>query len=61
MQLQTERLIIDSIKAKDKENYFINISHDKKVLQTLICQYAERLNSLTFLHILEGKIYSRSA
>ena len=26
------RLIIDQIKETDKEDYFINISHDKKVL-----------------------------
>ena len=30
--METERLIIDQIKETDKEDYFINISHDKKVL-----------------------------
>ena len=48
MQLQTERLIIDSIKENDKEDYYINISHNKKVLETFICQYAERLEEFDF-------------
>ncbi len=29
--METERLIIDSIRETDKEDYFTNISHDKKV------------------------------
>jgi ribosomal-protein-alanine N-acetyltransferase len=37
----TERLIIDSIRETDAEDYFVNISHDRKVLETFICQYAE--------------------
>lgn len=43
--METERLIIDQIKETDKEDYFINISHDKKVLETFICRSAlgERL------------------
>ena len=41
--MQTERLIIDKVKESDKEDYFYNISHDKKVLQTFICKYAESL------------------
>jgi hypothetical protein len=28
--METERLILDSIRESDKEDYFINISHDKK-------------------------------
>ena len=34
--LETERLILDPVKESDKEDYFINISHDKKVLETFI-------------------------
>ena len=30
--METERLIIDSVRETDKEDYFINISHDKRVL-----------------------------
>ena len=33
--METERLILDSIKESDKKDFFINISHDKKVLKTL--------------------------
>ena len=42
--METERLILDSVKESDKEDYFINISHDKKVLETFICRYAETLD-----------------
>ena len=42
--MQTERLIIDSVKESDKEDYFYNISHDKKVLVTFICNYAKSLD-----------------
>ena len=46
--METERLILDSIKESDKEDYFINISHDKKVLETFICRYAETLADFDF-------------
>ena len=46
--METERLIIDQIKETDKENYFINISHDKKVLETFICRYADSLEDFDF-------------
>ena len=46
--METERLILDPIKESDKEDYFINISHDKKVLETFICRYAETLEDLDF-------------
>lgn len=39
--MKTERLIIDQIKETDKEDYFINILHDKKVLETFICRHAD--------------------
>jgi len=32
--LETERLIIDSLRETDKEAYFQNISHDRKVLES---------------------------
>ena len=46
--METERLILDSIQESDKEDYFINISHDRKVLETFICRYAETLEDLDF-------------
>ncbi len=48
MRLDTERLIIDPIKENDKKDYFTNISHDRKVLETFICKYAERLDEFDF-------------
>ena len=44
--METQRLIIDRIKETDKQDYFINISHDKKVLETFICRYAETPDEL---------------
>ena len=46
--METERLILDSIRESDKEDYFNNISHDKKVLETYICRYAETLEGFDF-------------
>lgn len=46
--METERLIIDRLKKEDKEDYFYNISHDKKVLETFICQYQDNLNDFDF-------------
>ena len=46
--METERLIIDQIKETDKKDYFINISHDKKVLDTFICRYADSLEEFDF-------------
>ena len=46
--METERLMLDSIKESDKEDYFINISHDKKVLETFICRYAETVEEFDF-------------
>ena len=45
-RMETERLILDPIRAADKEDYFHNISHDKKVLETFICRYAETPDDL---------------
>ena len=41
--METERLILDRVKETDKEDYFHNISHDKKVLETFVCRYAASL------------------
>ena len=46
--METDRLIIDEIRATDKEAYFNNISHDKKVLETFICTYADSLEEFDF-------------
>ena len=46
--METERLIIDPIRETDQEDYFINISHDKKVLETFICRYADSLEEFDF-------------
>ena len=46
--METERLIIDSIRETDKEDYFFNISHDKKVLETFICRYVDTLEEFDF-------------
>jgi ribosomal-protein-alanine N-acetyltransferase len=42
--METERLVIDRVKETDKEDYFTCISHDKKVLETFICNYAENID-----------------
>ena len=46
--METERLVIDRIRASDKEDYFKCISHDKKVLETFICRYAETMEEFDF-------------
>lgn len=46
--METERLVLDSIRESDKEDYFHSISHDKKVLETFICRYAETLEDFDF-------------
>lgn len=53
--METERLIIDEIRENDKEDYFINISHDRKVLETFICTYAEDLKDFDFSSYLENR------
>ena len=44
--METERLIIDPIRETDHEAYFQNISHDRKVLETFICNYTEKTEDL---------------
>ena len=46
MRLETKRLVIDSIRATDREDYFTNISHDRRVLETFVCRYAETIDDL---------------
>ena len=46
--METERLILDPIRETDKADYFRNISHDKKVLETFICRYAESMETFDF-------------
>ena len=46
--METERLIIDQIRETDKEDYFINMSHDNKVLETFICRYADTMEEFDF-------------
>ena len=53
--METERLIIDAIRESDREDYFHNISHDKKVLETFICRYAESLDDFDFSSYLENE------
>lgn len=48
MNVETDRLIIDDIRPSDRENYFINISHDKKVLETFVCRYQDDLDTFDF-------------
>ena len=46
--METDRLIIDPVREADREDYFHNISHDRKVLETFICRYAEKLEEFDF-------------
>mgnify|MGYP003290372030 CR=1 FL=1 len=48
MRVESKRLLIDDVKLRDKEDYFLNISHDKEVLKTFVCNYAEDLESFDF-------------
>ena len=53
--MQTERLIIDKMKDSDKSDYFENITHDKKVLETFMCNYTENIDELNFLPYIENE------
>ena len=46
--METERLILDRLREEDKRDYFENISHDRKVLETFICRYAETMEEFDF-------------
>ena len=47
-RIETDRLIIDRVRETDREDYFHQISHDKQVLETFICRYAESLETFDF-------------
>ena len=51
--MTTDRLVINKVTEKDKEDYFINISHDKKVLETFVCTYCENLDEFDFARYLD--------
>lgn len=53
--VETDRLIIDELRGTDKEDYFFNISHDKEVLKTFICTYADSLETFDFERYLGRK------
>ena len=46
--METARLVLDPFRESDKEDYFLNISHDRKVLETFVCRYAETLDDFDF-------------
>ena len=46
--MRTERLTIDRISPKDREDFFDCISNDKKVLETFVCEYSESLEQFDF-------------
>ena len=51
----TDRLIIDRVRETDRQDYFHNISHDKKVLETFICRYAETPEEVNFGPIINNE------
>ena len=53
--MYTERLIIDKMEESDKFDYFCNITHDKKVLETFMCKYTEHIDELDFLPYINNK------
>ncbi len=54
-RMETERLTIDRVIPGDKADYFRNISHDKRVLETFVCRYAETPEELDFDPILANE------
>ena len=46
--METDRLIIDYLKESDKEDYFNNVTNDKKVLETFICNHVEKIEDFDF-------------
>ncbi len=51
--METERLILDRVREADREDYFHCISHDRQVLETFICRYAETLEDFDFSFYLD--------
>ena len=54
-RLETARLVIDPLRPEDREDYFTNISHDKNVLETFVCRYAESLEDFDFSSYLKNE------
>lgn len=46
--METDRLIIDYLKESDKEDYFNNVTNDKKVLETFICTHVDKIEDFDF-------------
>ena len=57
--MQTERLILDAVRPTDREDYFHNISHDRMVLETFICTYAEDLETFDFSRYVSPEMSGR--
>lgn len=53
--MYTQRLIIDKMQESDKTDYFENITHNKKVLETFMCNYTKTLDELNFTPYTESK------
>ncbi len=53
--METERLILDRIRDSDKADYFANVSHDRKVLETFVCRYAETPEDLDLSPYLQSR------
>lgn len=51
--METERLFIDGIAENDREDYFTNIAHDRRVLETFMCKYCEKLDDFDITPYIE--------
>ena len=41
-------MTVDALREEDRLDFFANISHDRKVLETFVCGYAERPEDVDF-------------
>lgn len=57
-KMETSRLIIDELREDDAYDYYYNISHDKKVLETFICEYCDSFDSFDIKRYLNKNIYA---
>ena len=46
--METERLLLDPLRETDREDYFNNITHDRRVLETFVCNYEESLEDFDY-------------
>ena len=46
--MKTERLKIEKLNKEDKLGFFNNITHDKNVIKTFMCEYNEKIEELDF-------------